>query len=112
LAAVVPREEYLYNVLQVQEQEEQQANDGSHGNNRNSNTNNNGHGDFGSNKLSEEKNLPPFILVQLQEWACHDVVLNFIVQGTFACFIGYGSLHNAKYKVLQQSATFATFTHE
>ncbi len=94
LVAVLPWENYFLNVLQVQKQEELQAEDGSHENNHNTNNN------------------PPPVLIQLQEWACHDMYLNFIMQGPFAHFIGYGSLHDAKYKGLAKSASFATFTHE
>jgi len=110
LVAVLPWENYFLNVLQVQKQEELQAEDGSHENNHN--TDNNQHGDVGSNKFSLGNDLPPPVLIQLQEWACHDMYLNFIMQGPFAHFIGYGSLHDAKYKGLAKSTSFATFTHE
>jgi len=95
LAALVPWEEYFENVFLVENDEQQQQQQQQHD----------------AEEQQQQKLIPP-VLVEMQEVACYNIQMTFIVQGSKARFVGNGLLHDQKYQSLGHTAPFATFTHK
>jgi len=110
LLALVPWEEYFHNVLQVENYQQQQQQH--HGSPLKADT------DVSAADKEEKEaqqqqqlqNLPPPVVVEVQEVACHNTAMTFVVQGSKACFVGNGLLHDRHYQSLGRTIPFATFT--